>query len=66
MRFYLRLFQCGTATQLTFNDDGAGFSGVCGLGSKMTYAVPADGCFEVRAGCSGSSSCSGTLVIERE
>jgi hypothetical protein len=63
---YLRLFRCNSTTQVAFNDDGLGFNGSCGLGSKMTYDVPSDGCFEVRAGCFGSGSCSGSLVIVRE
>jgi hypothetical protein len=62
---YLRLFTC-TGTEVAANNDGPGFSTNCGLGSELVYTVPSDGCFEVRAGCLGNGSCSGTLVISRE
>lgn len=55
---FLRLFNAA-GTQVKLNDDGAG----CGKLSHTTYTVPAGagGTYQVRAGCYGNTSCSGTV-----
>jgi hypothetical protein len=37
------------------NDDA------CLGGSKLTYVVPADGIYRLRAGCYANNACSGTV-----
>jgi len=54
---YLRLFGV-SATEVAYNDDSCG-----GLASFIRYTVPASGTYEVRAGCYGGNSCSGTVVF---
>lgn len=54
---FLRLFN--GSSQVTFNDDSCG-----GLGSSVTHTASAAGTLQVRAGCFGSGSCSGTVVIQ--
>jgi hypothetical protein len=54
---YLRLF--GTsATEVTSNDDS------CGVASYLQYTAPTTGSYELRAGCFGGTSCSGTVVFK--
>ncbi|ATB50430.1 serine protease [Corallococcus macrosporus] len=55
---FLRLYNAAGA-QVKFNDDGAG----CGSLSHATYTVPANagGTYQLRAGCYGNTSCSGTV-----
>jgi len=56
---YLRLFG-PDGSEVLDNDEGG-----CGSGlSKMTYFIAegGDGAYEVRAGCSGNVSCSGTVA----
>jgi hypothetical protein len=55
---YLRLF--GPAgTEVASNDDACG-----GRGSNLGFTAPADGDYEVRAGCYSTGSCGGTVVWE--
>ncbi|XXF77085.1 serine protease [Myxococcaceae bacterium GXIMD 01537] len=56
---YLRLNNA-SGTQVAINDDSCG-----GVGSKITYTVPAGsagGAYQIRAGCHGSATCSGTVA----
>jgi hypothetical protein len=53
---YLRLFN-GAATQVATNDDACG-----GLGSSITHTATTAGTFQIRAGCYGTTSCTGTVV----
>ncbi|NOJ77583.1 serine protease [Myxococcus xanthus] len=55
---FIRLYNAA-GTQVKFNDDGAG----CGSLSHATYTVPAGagGTYQIRAGCYGNTSCSGTV-----
>jgi len=52
---YLRLFS--GATQVAANDDACS-----GRGSSLTYTATATGTVQIRAGCYGSTTCSGTVV----
>lgn len=52
---YLRLYD--GATQVAQNDDSCG-----GVSSKLVYTATASKKYELRAGCFGGSSCSGTVV----
>ncbi|ATB28199.1 Kelch repeat-containing protein [Melittangium boletus] len=54
---FLRLF-AANGVELMSNDD------TCGTASYMRYTVPANGNYEVRAGCYGSKSCSGTVAFK--
>lgn len=60
---YIRLFD-SEGVQVAVNDDGTG----CGYLSKLSYVVPdfSNGLYEIRAGCYGSSSCSGMVAYEVE
>ncbi|AKQ67243.1 Trypsin domain protein [Myxococcus hansupus] len=51
----LRLMNAA-GTQVTFNDDA------CGVASRITYVVPADGVYQLRAGCYGADACSGSVA----
>ncbi|RKH89847.1 hypothetical protein D7Y21_09040 [Corallococcus sp. AB045] len=55
---YLRLYG-PTGLQVAFNDDACG-----GSGSSFTYTVPSGGggTYQLRAGCYGAASCSGTVA----
>ncbi len=53
---FLRLFD-SAGSQVTYSDDG------CGLQSKMTVTPSVSGTFSIHAGCYGSSSCNGTVVV---
>jgi hypothetical protein len=56
---YLRLFDPSGAA-VASNDDACG-----GLGSRITYTVPANGAigpYALRVGCSGAGACSGTVT----
>ncbi|MCE9673635.1 serine protease [Myxococcus stipitatus] len=53
---FLRLYNTATGQQVSFNDDA------CGTLSYATYVIPSAGTYQVRAGCYGSSSCSGTVA----
>jgi hypothetical protein len=55
----LRLYNAA-GQQVVFNDDGAS----CGSLSYANYTVPtgAGGTYQIRAGCYGSTSCSGTVA----
>jgi hypothetical protein len=54
---YLRLYDAA-GTQVAYNDDS------CSLLSYFSYVVPAGkgGTYQIRAGCYGSGSCSGTVA----
>ncbi|WP_164014678.1 trypsin-like peptidase domain-containing protein [Pyxidicoccus trucidator] len=52
---FLRLVNAG-GTEVAFNDD------TCGAGSRITYTAPADGIYQLRAGCYGTNACSGTVA----
>jgi hypothetical protein len=55
---YLRLF--GPAgTEVAANDNACG-----GLGSRIVYRVTASGPYEIRGGCAGATSCTGTVKWE--
>jgi hypothetical protein len=53
---YLRL-RNPSGTQVALNDDACGT-----LGSRIVYTAPTAGNHEIRAGCYGNTSCSGTVV----
>lgn len=55
---YLRLFG-PNAIQVASNDNACG-----GLGSRIVYRVTTSGPYEIRGGCYGSSSCTGTVKWE--
>jgi hypothetical protein len=55
---FLRLFNAAN-TEVANNDDAGG---VCGLLSTLSFTAPSDGGFELRAGCFGANSCSGTVA----
>ncbi|HEU4408176.1 MAG TPA: serine protease [Polyangiaceae bacterium] len=48
-----------TGAQVASNDDACG-----GRGSSLTHTAAAAGNFEIRAGCFGSTSCTGTVVFQ--
>ncbi len=52
---YLRLFN--GASQVAANDNACG-----GNGSQLSYTATAAGTLQIRAGCSGSGTCSGTVA----
>jgi hypothetical protein len=52
---FLRLVN-GAGTEVALNDDA------CGVASRMTYTVPADGIYQLRAGCFSSNTCGGTVA----
>jgi hypothetical protein len=45
--------------EIASNDDA---SGACGLSSNLSFIVPTSGTYVIRAGCYGSSACSGTVA----
>jgi hypothetical protein len=51
---YLRFYN-PSGVQVALNDDA------CGVLSNFTYTVPVSGTYLLRAGCFGSSACSGTV-----
>ena len=53
---FLRLYNPLSA-QVALNDDNCG-----GLLSRLTYTVPVNGTYQLRAGCFANTSCSGTLA----
>jgi hypothetical protein len=55
---YLRLFG-PDGTQVAANDNACG-----GLGSRIVYRVTTSGLYEIRGGCSGATSCTGTVKWE--
>jgi S1-C subfamily serine protease len=59
---YIRLYGPTPGIQAAYNDDS------CGLLTYLSYSVPAGagGTYEVRAGCYGSGSCSGTVAYTIE
>jgi len=64
---YLRLFanNGGALTQVATNDNANSTCG-CGLASLIVFTVPSAGFYQVRAGCSLNTSCSGTVSIYSE
>jgi len=52
---YLRLVDAG-GVEVALNDDA------CGVASRITYTVPADGIYQLRAGCYSTNTCSGTVA----
>jgi len=46
-----------SGAELDFNDNSCG-----GLGSNISYAVPATGTYNIKAGCAGTLTCSGTVT----
>ncbi|WP_164012352.1 trypsin-like peptidase domain-containing protein [Pyxidicoccus trucidator] len=50
---FLRLVNAG-GTEVALSDDA------CGSGSRITYTAPADGIYQLRAGCYSANACSGT------
>jgi Lectin C-type domain len=58
---YLRLFKPDGVTELAHNDDACN-----GVGSNLTYVVPANGTYVIHAGCWSDVSCSGTVAIRQE
>ncbi|HEX5744632.1 MAG TPA: serine protease [Archangium sp.] len=52
---YLRLYT-STGALVAANDNA------CGSLSHLSYTVPADGTYQLRAGCAGNRGCSGTVV----
>lgn len=55
---YLRLFGPG-GIQVASNDNACG-----GLGSRIVYRVTTSGTYEIRGGCYGATSCTGTVKWE--
>lgn len=53
---YLRLFG-PNGTEVAFNDNACG-----ALGSRIVYRVTTSGSYQIRGGCTGSSSCTGTVT----
>ncbi|MEZ4298727.1 MAG: hypothetical protein R3B70_27500 [Polyangiaceae bacterium] len=64
---YLRLFRKvgGAWSQVKANDDTDACNYQCNTGSQIQYTVPADGAYQVRAGCFGNTQCSGTVAVYR-
>jgi hypothetical protein len=56
---YLRLVD-GAGVEVAANDD------TCGLASRIIYTAPADGVYEVRAGCFADRACGGTLAYSTQ
>ncbi|RKG93777.1 lectin-like protein [Corallococcus terminator] len=55
---YLRIND-STGTQVAFSDDAGG---ACGSRSNFSFVVPSSGTYTIRAGCFGTTSCSGTVA----
>jgi hypothetical protein len=64
---YLRLFSNngGVLTQIASNDNASSTCG-CGAASLIMLTVPSAGFYQVRAGCSLNTGCSGTVAIYSE
>lgn len=61
---YLRLFKQsgGIYSEVASSNDAGG----CGTASELVYNVPTAGYYQVRAGCSGNTSCSATFAVYSE
>lgn len=64
---YLRLFSNngGVLTQIAANNNANSTCG-CGTASLILFTAPTSGFYQVRAGCSLNTSCSGTVAIYSE